>query len=82
MIKNYNLSLSSLSIFILLIFTKPLMATVYDMASANKRLIGSPKVHTVVKGDYFQQLAEQYDVGFLALLAANPQHDPFFIENW
>jgi len=37
-------------------------------------------VHKVVKGDYFQQLAEQYDVGFLALLAANPEHDPFLLQ--
>ncbi len=56
------------------------MATVYGMESVNKRLIGTPTVHTVVKGDYFQQLAEQYNVGFLALLTANPQHDPFSLK--
>ena len=65
---------------LLLLFTQPLLATVYDMGSVNKRLIGQPKVHIVVKGDYFQQLAEQYNVGFLALLAANPQHDPFLLQ--
>ena len=72
---------ATLLVFILLIMcTKPLMATVYNIESVNKRLIGTPKVHTVVKGDYFQQMAEQYDVGFLALLAANPQHDPFLLK--
>lgn len=69
-----------LNVALFIMFTKPLMATVYDMKVINKRLIGEAKVHTVVKGDYFQQLAEQYDVGFLALLAANPEHDPFLLK--
>lgn len=60
--------------------TKIAMATVYEMGVEGKRLIGVNKVHTVVKGDYFQQLAEQYNVGFLALLAANPKHDPFLLQ--
>jgi len=33
--------------------------------------------HQVTNGEYFQQIAEQYDVGFLALMAANPGVDPF-----
>jgi len=76
-----NLKLFALLSFTLFtLFMKPSMATVYDMEVKNKRLIGEAKVHTVVKGDYFQQLAEQYDVGFLALLAANPKHDPFLLK--
>jgi len=55
------------------------MANVYEMGDVQQRLIGKPKTHTVVKGDYFQELAEQYNVGFLALLAANPHHDPFLL---
>ena len=58
----------------------PLKATVYNMKAENKRLIGAPKIHTIVKGDYFQLLAEQYNVGFLALLAANPELDPFLLK--
>jgi len=69
-----------LPLVILIDICAPLMANVYDMEGLNKRLIGYPKRHTVVKGDYFQQLAEQYDVGFLALLAANPKHDPFLLK--
>ncbi len=64
----------------IILLTRPLFATVYDMDVKPKRLIGESKVHTVVKGDYFQQLAEQYDVGFLALLAANPKQDPFLLQ--
>lgn len=56
------------------------MANVYEMGDVQQRLIGKPKTHTVVKGDYFQELAEQYNVGFLALLAANPHHDPFLLK--
>ncbi|PKG83816.1 peptidoglycan-binding protein [Colwellia sp. 75C3] len=80
MAKNKKLQTSLLSLFILLLTIKPLMATVYDIGDVNKRLIGVTKVHNVVQGDYFQQLAEQYDVGFLALLAANPKHDPFLLQ--
>ena len=49
----------------------------YQLPDANKRLIGQPVVHTVKQGDYFQALAEQFDVGFLALMAANTGVDPF-----
>ncbi len=41
------------------------------------RLIGTITQHPIQKGDYFQKLAEQYNVGFLALLLANPSVDPF-----
>ena len=80
MIKNKKLLFTSLKLFILLASFKPAMATVYDIENENNRLIGEPIIHKVVKGDYFQQLAERYDVGFLALLAANPQHDPFLLD--
>jgi lipoprotein-anchoring transpeptidase ErfK/SrfK len=73
MIKNIRTILLSLVLFAMV--TKSLMATSYTMAEDNKRLIGEPKVHIVVKGDYLQQLAVQYDVGFLALLAANQIHE-------
>jgi lipoprotein-anchoring transpeptidase ErfK/SrfK len=80
MIQDKHRLASLLSLFILVMSIKPLMAKVYDLGHTNKRLIGTPMVHKVVKGDYFQQLAEQYDVGFLALLAANPEHDPFLLQ--
>lgn len=78
--KNKKLLFTSLKLFFLLASFKPAMATVYDIENENNRLIGEPIIHKVVKGDYFQQLAERYDVGFLALLAANPQHDPFLLD--
>ncbi|WP_286262812.1 L,D-transpeptidase family protein [Thalassotalea atypica] len=49
----------------------------YELPRSGKRLLGEPVQHTVVKGDYFQAIAELYDIGFLALMAANKGIDPF-----
>lgn len=49
----------------------------YALPKGKDRLIGELQYHQVKKGDYFQQIAEQYNVGFLALMAANPKIDPF-----
>jgi len=56
------------------------VAKVYSLPETNSRLIGEIQYHKVVKGDYFQLIAEKYDVGFLALMAANPNVDPFLPE--
>ncbi len=48
----------------------------YKLPSNNSRIIGEISYHTVAKGEHFQQLAQQYNVGFLALMAANPGIDP------
>lgn len=60
--------------------TAHIQATEYSMPVGNARLIGSIKEHVIVKGDYFQAIAEQYNVGFLALMSANPNIDPFLPE--
>ncbi|REL32035.1 L,D-transpeptidase family protein [Thalassotalea euphylliae] len=60
-----------------LITAKLAFATAYPLPPPHQRLIGEPTKHTVVRGDYFQRLAEQFNVGFLALIAANPGVDPF-----
>lgn len=67
---------------IVIVMTLPLLmstsyAKEYQLPSKDSRLLGELEYHTVVKGDYFQMLAEKYDVGFLALMAANPGVDPF-----
>jgi lipoprotein-anchoring transpeptidase ErfK/SrfK len=53
------------------------IASVYNLPEPDSRLIGEKVEHTVIKGDYFQALAEHYNVGFMALLEANPDIDPF-----
>ncbi len=55
-------------------------ATQYTLPADNSRLIGAVQKHITVKGDYFQKIAEQYNVGFLALMSANPDVDPFLPE--
>jgi len=55
-------------------------ASVYNLPEPNSRLIGEQFTHKAIKGDYFQALAEHYNVGFYALLAANPGVDPFLLE--
>ncbi|WNC73018.1 L,D-transpeptidase family protein [Thalassotalea psychrophila] len=48
----------------------------YKLPKDNSRLVGEITNYTVVKGDYFQQLAQKFNVGFLALMEANPGVDP------
>jgi len=72
--------LVSVIVLILFAVNAPLSATEYDLPEKNARLIGSLQIHQVKKGDYFQQIAEDYNVGFLALMAANPAVDPFLLE--
>ena len=55
-------------------------ASVYNLPAPDSRLIGEQTTHEAIKGDYFQALAENYNVGFFALLAANPNVDPFLLE--
>lgn len=58
----------------------PLYAQVFELPKAGYRLVGENIIHQAQHGDYFQQLAEQYNVGFLALMAANPEVDPFLLK--
>ena len=57
-----------------------MQALEYQLPTKSARLIGEKKIHKVEKGDYFQKIAEQHNVGFLALMAANPNVDPFLPE--
>lgn len=76
-----NKFLKAFAGFITLCFVSNLtVATEYDLPTKEFRLIGVNQSHKVKKGDYFQKIAEQYNVGFLALMAANPGIDPFLPE--
>lgn len=76
-----HLSYFSISISIsLFLFSHLTYATAYDLPKKGFRLIGVDQKHQVKKGDYFQKIAEQYNIGFLALMAANPDVDPFLPE--
>jgi len=66
----------SICLFIIT-FPYTAISATYDLPEQGKRLIGKQTIHKVITGDYFQALAEQYNVGFLPLMAANPDVDPF-----
>ncbi len=55
-------------------------AVEYKLPVKGAKYIGQLQYHKVKKGDYFQKIAEHYDIGFLALLSANPKIDPFLPE--
>jgi len=77
-IKNTRLNFFTFFSLITLFFVNHFThAAAYDLPAKNFRLIGVDQKHTIKKGDYFQKIAEQYNVGFLALMAANPDVDPF-----
>jgi lipoprotein-anchoring transpeptidase ErfK/SrfK len=64
-------------VIILALSSFTVQASAYKLPQEGSRLIGRIQHHTIVKGDYFQSIAEQYNVGFLGLIAANPHLDPF-----
>jgi L,D-transpeptidase YbiS len=53
------------------------MAKRYSLPEKNSRLVGQIQWHQVTKGDYFELIAKQYNVGMIALIQANPGIDPF-----
>lgn len=53
------------------------LANVYTLPENGSRLIGEIQMHTVVKGDFFQTIAKQYNIGILELMETNPGVDPF-----
>lgn len=79
-IKVLSNSFSQKVLLSILLVSCTIQATEYQLPPKNTRLIGEQKTHKVTKGDYFQKIAERYNVGFLALMAANPSVDPFLPE--
>ena len=69
-----------LCVYCLIFVNQVVFALEYKLPENNSRLIGDITKHTVVKGEFFQQLAQRYNVGFLALMEANPGIDPLLPE--
>ncbi|MBL4822779.1 MAG: L,D-transpeptidase family protein [Colwellia sp.] len=76
-ISNFFVHISFVTVLFISFLTN---AIEYELPEKGFRLIGVEQSHKISKGDYFQKIAEQYDVGFLALMAANPDVDPFLPE--
>ncbi|WP_076407607.1 L,D-transpeptidase family protein [Shewanella sp. UCD-KL12] len=64
-------------LFILSLTPAISMANVYTLPEKGSRLIGEIQEHLVEKGDYFQTISKQYNVGILELMESNPGVDPF-----
>ncbi len=58
-------------------FSSGLLAATFTLPNDNSRLAGRMQHHLVEKGETMANIAKQYDVGFLALMAANQGVDPF-----
>lgn len=66
-----------LLLFILTVVPAISLANVYTLPEKGSRLIGELQTHIVQKGDYFQTISKQYNVGILELMESNPGVDPF-----
>lgn len=56
----------------------PAKANTWPLPSADSRLVGENKFHVVENdGGSLEAIAKKYNVGFLALLQANPGVDPY-----
>ncbi|MHA0915291.1 L,D-transpeptidase LdtC [Kosakonia cowanii] len=61
-----------------LIFALPARANTWPLPPAGSKLVGENRFHIVENdGGSLEAIAKKYDVGFLALLQANPGIDPF-----
>lgn len=58
-------------------FSAPLMAATYQLPPDDSSIVGRTQYHQVVEGETLANIAKQYDVGFLSLMAANKGVDPF-----
>ncbi|MCL1138816.1 L,D-transpeptidase family protein [Shewanella pneumatophori] len=67
----------TLLLFILAFLPLAAFANVYSIPQNGGRLVGELQEHVVQKGDYFQTISKQYNIGILELMASNPGVDPF-----
>ncbi|GIU17341.1 L,D-transpeptidase family protein [Shewanella sp. MBTL60-007] len=67
----------TLLLFILACLPLTSFANVYSIPQDGSRLVGELQEHVVQKGDYFQTISKQYNIGILELMQSNPGVDPF-----
>lgn len=67
----------TLLLFILAALPLVSSANVYQIPQDGSRLVGELQEHVVEKGDYFQTISKQYNIGILELMESNPGVDPF-----
>ncbi|WP_298442854.1 L,D-transpeptidase family protein [uncultured Ferrimonas sp.] len=64
------------AVAIMAAWAMPVSAAIYSAPQDGSRLIGFPMEHRVEVGQTLDEIAQQYNMGFLALVAANPDADP------
>ncbi|QIL86725.1 L,D-transpeptidase family protein (plasmid) [Vibrio sp. HDW18] len=52
-------------------------AAVFDLPVEGSSIVGNTQYHEIQKGEILADIAKQYEIGFLALMAANRGVDPF-----
>lgn len=62
---------------VLMAMSSSLWARTYSLPSHSDRVVGENTHYVVKKGDTLASIAQHFDIGFLALKAANPSVDPF-----
>ncbi|TXZ75476.1 L,D-transpeptidase family protein [Vibrio mimicus] len=60
-----------------LVVTYSVNAAVFELPVEGSSIVGSTQYHEIQKGQTLSDIAKQYDIGFLALMAANRGVDPF-----
>ena len=68
-------------IIFLLIHSIPLAWADTYFYSEGENIIGTPIIHTIQEGDNFIQLAQRFRIGFVELVDANPDVDPWIPEH-
>ncbi|MCG6234359.1 L,D-transpeptidase family protein [Vibrio furnissii] len=58
-------------------FASQVWAATYDFPMEGSSMVGNTQYHVIDKGETLAEIAKRYDVGFLALMAANRGVDPF-----
>ncbi|ROV60464.1 LysM peptidoglycan-binding domain-containing protein [Vibrio ponticus] len=58
-------------------FSASAWATSYQLPPEGSNIVGRIQFHQIQKGESMADIAKQYDIGFLALMAANQGVDPF-----
>lgn len=52
-------------------FMTKVFAATYDFPMEGSSMVGNAQYHVIEKGETLAQIAKQYDIGFLGLMAAN-----------
>lgn len=60
-----------------LLLSQSLFAATFTLPSDGSNMVGRIAYHSVEQGETMADIAKQYDVGFLSLMAANKGVDPF-----